>query len=278
MTVIAELTGVSFRYPHQSYQLLRRVDLKLNEGEVVVVAGANGSGKSTILNLLAGKLQPLEGSVRLFGHKPTERSRIPDLGMVVEPFHPEFSPFPVKMCLKEIVTWLEVLDDIPMASSYEWGRHLGLNEELFSFPLASLSKGERQRAVLTTVFAREPKLILADEPLEGLDSKSKIIIGQSLHAFAKKSKGAVLWISHNLAESLPYADRFFELADGKLVEHDQDRYCIRFSEKENGRESMSMASLHSLPGILAEKMSTKRTVVVEIEDRTFRAGEEDCKT
>lgn len=182
-SLFAEFRGVRFRYPGQVADLFEDVTLEIRPAGVVMLAGPNGSGKSTVLGLLSGRLFPAAGSVRVFGQDPHKATRAPDLGLITEPFHPEQGPLPVDLTVRQILTWLEIVDMVDSSAIASLLDELGLARSLLDHPIRILSKGERQRVMLLVVLARKPRLLLADEPLEGLDRETRRLIGQCLDRF-----------------------------------------------------------------------------------------------
>lgn len=267
----ATLRDVGFRYPGHSVDLLRDVTLEIRPGEIVMLAGPNGSGKSTILGLLSGRLVPGVGHVRVFGKDPSRATRAPDLGLITEPFHPEQSPLPVDFTVREIVTWLEVLDGVSSDDAGPLLDQLGLGPSLIGRRVDTLSKGERQRVVLLVVLLRRPRLILADEPLEGLDRTTRHLIGECLHRYAKEGGRSIIWVSHFLSETVQYADRVIEIEGHRMVEQPTDRFAFRVSMSAGHSEEVWACSLAALPAVVAKHLVGNGTVRLEITEK--RAGE-----
>lgn len=261
---VAELRNVRFRYGKQPNDLLGDVNLEVRAGEVVILAGPNGMGKSTVLGLLSGRLSPTTGHVRVFGKDPASVSRAPGIGLVTEPFHPEQSPLPVDLSVREVFRWLQILDGVTDGAIEEGCNDLGLSPNLLDHAVRILSKGERQRVMLLVVLLRRPRLILADEPLEGLDRQTRRRIGESLHRFARHKGGTVLWVSHHLAETLQYADRFLEIEDGRILEERSARFEIGIRFAHGGTKSLEVCSLHALPSLVEEHLAGGSTLQLEI--------------
>lgn len=263
---VAELRSVRFRYPRHTGDLLEHVDLEIRAGEVVILAGSNGSGKSTMLGLLSGRLSPTAGHVRVFGKNPASVSRAPDMGLVTEPFHPEQSPLPVDLTVREVFAWLRILDGVTIGAIEQGCNDLGLTADLLDHAVRILSKGERQRVMLLVVLLRRPRFVLADEPLEGLDRQSRRLIGENLHRFARDHGGSVLWVSHHLSETLQYADRLLEIEEGHLIEQRSDRFEVTLCSGSRAPMTVTMLSLHALPGIVANHLDSESALRLEIKD------------
>lgn len=167
------IEGLSFSYGRTP--VLEEVSLSVAEGDFVSVVGPNGGGKTTLLRLLLGLLEPSRGTVRIFGHRPAE-SR-PRLGYM--PQAARFDPlFPVSVM------------DLVLMGRLRQGRPLGpfrgpdrraaeraLEEvsllDLRRQPLSSLSGGQQQRALIARALACQPDLLLLDEPTSSLDLRSE---------------------------------------------------------------------------------------------------------
>jgi len=270
---LVELKNVRFRYPGQVAYLFDSVSLKVTAGEVVMLAGPNGSGKSTLLSILSGRLPYLSGRVTVFGSDPRGADRLPSLGLITEPFHPEQSPLLVDLTGREVLTWLKILDGVTDAAIDRGSDGLGLARPLLNRPIRTLSKGERQRVMLLVVLLRCPRLILADEPLEGLDRESRSIIGRALADYAKKDSRSVLWVSHHLAETLQYADRLLEIEEGRLVERHSGRFEFRLFPADAASKSARAPSLLALPAFIEQHLHMADSVRFEVSDTGQGGGE-----
>jgi ABC-type multidrug transport system ATPase subunit len=266
--IIASMTKVGFAFKSSQTSLLNDVSLEINSGEVVMLAGANGSGKTSVLGLLSGQLKPCSGKVVVFGTDPCIAKRAPSLGLVTEPFHPTQSPVPVDFTIREIIAWLEILDNLEATDIYPLLAQLELKESLLGRRVFTLSKGERQRVALLTVLARQPQLVLADEPLDGLDQKTRQIMGQCLGNYAKSDGRSVFWVSHHLAETLQYADRLLEIENCKIIESPEERYAIRISMPNGDLKEEQVNTLAAIPGLVQTHIETRGTLHLEINDET----------
>ena len=209
------------RFSYRGTEVLRGVDLELDDGQICALVGDNGAGKSTIARLVVGELAPDSGSVRLFGQSP---ARFRDWGLVgyVPQLPPEaISRFPASV--------LELVD----ASQYSMGRRASgrerrarSEEALARVGLAAygrriireLSGGQLQRVRLACALVGDPRLLVLDEPTNGLDRESRSIFYQ-LVADAHDERGlAVLLVTHDLAPLGELGCRVVEIADGVAVE------------------------------------------------------------
>ncbi|MCK6470958.1 MAG: ABC transporter ATP-binding protein [Planctomycetes bacterium] len=195
---------------------LRGVDLRVGDGEFLVIVGPSGSGKSTLLNLLGGLDRPTQGSVVFQGHdlaKASDREltlyRRREIGFVFQ----FFNLIPSLTALENVQVAVEVVAD-PL-DPLEALTMVGLAERAGHFP-SQLSGGEQQRVAIARALASNPRLLLCDEPTGALDSATgRQVLGLlwDLHARLKKT---VVVITHNRAIAA-IAPRVVELVDGRVT-------------------------------------------------------------
>ena len=220
------LTATTLHFAYQSkgesLTILSGTDLALARGETVAVVGASGTGKSTLLHILAGLDTPQQGEITLCGANlsqagDTRRTRLRNrhMGFVYQFHHllPEFS------AVENVAMPLLIRGDRPakaLAAASELLAAVGLKERLNHRP-AELSGGERQRAAIARALVNRPDCLLADEPTGNLDQEN------AAHAFALmknligEQHGAMIIVTHdmNLARQM---DRCLYLVSGKLSE------------------------------------------------------------
>ncbi|MBQ3351198.1 MAG: ABC transporter ATP-binding protein [Thermoguttaceae bacterium] len=261
---ILQIDNMSFGFTPNNF-LLNHINLELFSGEVAVIAGDNGCGKSTLLQLILGKLTPCSGNIALYGKNPVKITRMPIVGVLSEPLHPVYGSIPTQLTGWEIFQWLSVLDNINEDVFLESLAKIGLSQDKLSRPVDTYSKGERQRFMTVVVTLRKPQLILADEPLEGLDSKSRQKLSLYLHQFAQQG-GSVLWISHHLGEALEYANRFFVISDQGLHELSQNRYSATITNEHGESNAHSFTSILQLNSVIEKNIeeSSKLEIILSV--------------
>ena len=268
-TPAVEIRDVGFRYPGHSEMLLDRISLTLTAGEVCVLVGPNGCGKTTLLRLILGELLPSCGSVRIFGKDPACCSRMPLVGLISEPFHPEQSPLPVDITLEQLLQWLYLLDGITDESVFPIMERLRIPKSFLGRIIDTFSRGERQRVLFLLVLARKPKLLLADEPMEGLDRHTREILGSVLSDYAREEGNTLLWISHHLAEAAPFATRLVEISNRRLVEHSSNKYEITLQTAKGRSLRVNVPTLMVLPTLVGKAMEQEReSVTVSVTEQT----------
>ena len=191
------------------------VNFEVNKGEFVVIVGASGAGKTTILNLLGGMDSPTSGSIlvdgeniALYDEKKLTEYRRNDIGFVFQFYN--------------LVQNLTALENVELATQICQNpldarnvlERVGLDSRLSNFP-AQLSGGEQQRVAIARAIAKNPKLLLCDEPTGALDYQTgKAILGL-LREMCETYQMTVVVITHNSALA-PMADRVSHLRNGKV--------------------------------------------------------------
>ena len=206
-------------------EALRDVNFEVEKGEFCVVVGASGAGKTTILNILGGMDTLSEGSVWLDGkeissynkRQLTEYRRF-DIGFVFQFYN-----------LVQNLTALENVelaaqickDPLPAASVLE---AVGLKERMSNFP-AQLSGGEQQRVAIARALAKNPKLLLCDEPTGALDYNTGKAVLKLLQDTCRNSGVTVIVITHNQAITV-MADRIITVRSGTVVSEEKNTKII----------------------------------------------------
>ena len=196
-----------------SIEALSGVDFTVDKGEFVVVAGASGAGKSTILNILGGMDSPTSGEIIVDNNKINKYSnkelityRRYDIGFVFQ-----FYNLVQNLTAKENVELATQIcsDALNVDDILE---KVGLQDRKNNFP-SQLSGGEQQRVAIARAIAKNPKLLLCDEPTGALDYKTGKQILKLLQDTCKKEKMTVIIITHNTAIA-PMADKVIHFKNG----------------------------------------------------------------
>lgn len=203
--------GLRFRYEKDGADVVRDFSLSLHKGEFLALLGGNGTGKSTCLKLLAGLLQPLDGTVQR------------DRKAILLPQDPKllFVKKTVREDLQEVLKRECVSEDERMEKLKKAAVFCGLEELLDRHPY-DLSGGEQQRAALAKVLLFEPEILLLDEPTKGLDADFKQELGEMLEALLREGK-TVLMVSHDVEFCAGYAHTCALFFDGAVVSQGEPR-------------------------------------------------------
>jgi putative ABC transport system ATP-binding protein len=213
------------RHYQMGQALIRAVDgvtLQMRSGEFVALLGSSGSGKSSLLNLIAGLDRPTSGSVVVEGknlsrlsREELARYRLRTVGMVFQSFNLVSS-----MTLAENVELPMRFAEVERGQRARLTREaldrVGLSARMEHRP-SELSGGEQQRAALARALINRPRLLLADEPTGNLDSQTGTEIMEFICEFNQSLGMTVVMVTHERALAEHYAERMMFLADGKVV-------------------------------------------------------------
>ena len=222
--------------------MIRAVDgvsLEVGSGEFVALLGSSGSGKSSVLNLIAGLDRPTSGSVIVHDRDLAKLSRedlssyrLHTVGMVFQSFN-----LIASMTLAENVElpmrFAEVERGKRASLVHEALARVGLQDRLNHRP-SELSGGEQQRAALARALINRPQLLLADEPTGNLDSRTGTEIMNMVREFNQQLGMTVVMVTHERALAERYARRLVFLADGKLVSDEATLTAVK-GATEQGR-------------------------------------------
>jgi NitT/TauT family transport system ATP-binding protein len=211
------LSDVSFAYGAKDEwrQALDGISLDVAPGQVVALIGANGTGKSTLLKLLAGLVRPSRGSIRIGGQPPTAARR--EAGLVFQ--EPRLLP------------WRSAQDNVAFPlelGGVDRGERLRRGQALLArvgLPQAGpmrpheLSGGMRQRVAIARALVADPGVLLLDEPFSALDALTRERFNVELQELWQSSGATVMCVTHSVSEAIFLADRVLVLAGrpGRLV-------------------------------------------------------------
>lgn len=221
MSDLLELQDIHLNYKTErtAVEVIRGVSLKINSNESVAIVGKSGSGKTSLIMLIAGLECPNSGKIIFEGEDISQYSedRLADIrkrkiGIVFQSFY----LIPNYTALENVSLVLEinkVLD--AKKKSMELLEQLGLKDRINHFP-SQLSGGEQQRVAIARSIVLNPKLILADEPSGNLDSENSKLIMSLLFKYCKQNGSSLVLVTHDqmLAKE---CDRIIEIKDGKII-------------------------------------------------------------
>jgi putative ABC transport system ATP-binding protein len=191
------------------------IDFTINEGEFVVIVGPSGAGKTTVLNILGGMDTATSGKVIVAGNniedykeRQLTRYRREEIGFVFQ-----FYNLVQNLTAKENVELASQICRDPLDAEQVLNE-VGLEERLSNFP-AQLSGGEQQRVAIARALAKNPKLLLCDEPTGALDYLTGKAILKLLQDTCREMNMTVIVITHNTALT-PMADRVIKIKNGKV--------------------------------------------------------------
>ena len=219
MKTIVELKNLSKIYNtgEKEFKALDNIDLSIGKGEFVVILGPSGAGKSTLLNLIGGMDTPTSGSIKIDGEEISKYNenrlseyRAENIGFIFQ----FYNILPTLTVLENV----ELIKDVVKNGndSKEAIKAVGLEEHMNKFP-NQLSGGEQQRVSIARAIAKNPKLLLCDEPTGALDSKTGVEVLKLLKKQCNGNNGenTVIIVTHNslFAE---IADTVVRVKNGKI--------------------------------------------------------------
>ena len=221
MEKIVELKNVSkvYKIGENEFKALDNIDLSLNKGEMIVILGPSGAGKSTLLNLIGGMDIPSTGDVIIDGENISkyDGSKLSDYRAENVGFIFQFYNILPSLTVQENVDIVKDIVKNP-TSTEEALKGVGLFEHRNKFP-NQLSGGEQQRVSIARAIAKNPKLLLCDEPTGALDSKTGVEVLKLLRKQCDGNSGAntVVIVTHNSLIA-DIADTVVHVKNGKIEE------------------------------------------------------------
>ncbi|WP_079507559.1 ABC transporter ATP-binding protein [Mesobacillus jeotgali] len=205
-------------------EILKGINLTLNEGEIIALVGASGSGKSTLLTIAAGLQPASEGQVIFEGESLTAMSpeqirkiRASKFGFVFQFAH--LVPF---LTVEEQLMLMLDVSESKLEKREQKGeikrilQLVGMEHRKNAYP-SSLSGGEKQRVAIARAIIHKPQVLFADEPTASLDSKRSKDIMTLIRDLTKKLNITTLMVTHD-EEMLSYADHIIKMSDGQIAE------------------------------------------------------------
>ncbi|WP_018684061.1 ABC transporter ATP-binding protein [Actinokineospora enzanensis] len=206
------LDKVTKRYPDGALAV-SEVDIRIADGEFVILVGPSGCGKSTTLNMIAGLEDITEGELRIDGERVNERApKDRDIAMVFQSYalYPHMSvrenmAFPLRLAKVDKETVRQKVE--------EAARILDLTQHLDRKP-GNLSGGQRQRVAMGRAIVRDPKAFLMDEPLSNLDAKLRVQMRTSVAKLQKRLGTTTVYVTHDQTEAMTLGDRVVVMRGG----------------------------------------------------------------
>lgn len=218
-----ELTGAAVRLGGK--RVFSDVELRVDPGQLVAVLGPNGAGKSTLMRVLLGLIRLEAGSVSVLGRAPAQARG--DIGYL-----PQRHGF-------DSTTRIRGVDLVRLGlDGARWGLPIALTKaarqrhktesariadvialvgatDYAERPIGEVSGGEQQRLLIAQALVREPRLIILDEPLDGLDLPNQAAVASLLRRICTAQKVSVLLVAHDVNPLLPYLDHVIYMAGGR---------------------------------------------------------------
>jgi zinc transport system ATP-binding protein len=222
-------TLVTMEHVYFSYNdvvVLQDLNLEIQERDFLTIIGPNGGGKTTILKLILGLIEPLKGTIRVFGKPPTHTRKY--VGYLPQLFHFDFD-FPITVMEVVLMGRLRMsrmgrrYADADMKAASRALEKVGLLDYQ-THQIGRLSGGQRQRVFIARALATEPKLLLLDEPVASVDATWQQNFYELLHKLNKKI--AIVMVTHDLSVVSTYIDKI-ACVNKKLYYHGSKKEGMR---------------------------------------------------
>ena len=206
---------------NNGYEALKSINLEINDGELICLLGPSGCGKTTILNLLAGLLDPTDGDIKfdkesVIDKHPKDRN----IGLVFQ----NYALYPHMTVLENVMFPLTVGNKkMPKKEAEEIARKymkVTSIEELANKKPGEMSGGQQQRVAITRALVQNPKILLLDEPLSNLDARLRLKIREEIRRLVKEICITTVFVTHDQEEALSISDRIVLMNEGIVQQFD----------------------------------------------------------
>lgn len=203
------------------FEALKAVTFSVNEGDLVCLLGPSGCGKTTILNLIAGLLDPTSGTILRNGESMVEKHpKDRDIGFVFQ----NYALYPHMTALENVMFPLSVgSKKIPKEEAIEIARkfmRLTQIEELENKKPSTMSGGQQQRVAITRALVQNPSVLLLDEPLSNLDARLRLQIREEIRTLVKEVGITTIFVTHDQEEALSISDKIVLMDAGVIQQYD----------------------------------------------------------
>ena len=216
---IISLKDISFRYGKNHQDILNDLNLEVKKGEVLAIVGGNGTGKTTLLNLLAANIKPYQGKIRINGKNidSYKKNELYINNLVLLPQNPDdlFVYETVLEELEEVVKIYGITKEESQKRIDDVSKELEITNLYKNHPF-DLSGGEKQKIALAKILLLNPQIVLLDEPTKGLDGYLKIKLAKIIKKLKEKAITIIL-VTHDIEFSALVSDECALLFDGNII-------------------------------------------------------------
>ncbi len=265
------LDKLTKRYPDGALAV-SEVDMKITDGEFVILVGPSGCGKSTMLNMIAGLEDITSGELRIDGQRVNEKApKDRDIAMVFQSYalYPHMTvrenmAFPLRLAKVDDATVRQKVD--------EAAKILDLSQHLERRP-ANLSGGQRQRVAMGRAIVRSPKAFLMDEPLSNLDAKLRVQMRTSVSKLQKQLATTTVYVTHDQTEAMTLGDRVVVLRGGVVQQIGSPQFLYDNPANLFVAGFIGSPAMNFLPGTLENGELSTGLGTVTLSDRVRRLAE-----
>lgn len=253
---------------HKSFhklEVLKGIDLTINEGEVVCIIGPSGSGKSTLLRCLNRLEESTSGTIIVDGYDITDKkiniNKVREnIGMVFQNFN-LFSHLTVeKNIMLAPVDLKKMTKEEAHKTALELLRRVGLEDKADNYP-HQLSGGQQQRVALARALVLEPGVLLFDEPLSNLDAKLRVSMRTEIRRIQQEAGITAIYVTHDQSEAMALSDQIIIMEKGVVSQIGTPQEIYYHPANEFVADFIGEANF--LRGTLSQKQGDKGVVVVE---------------
>ena len=237
MVLAIKLDNVSTVYEGEKRPAIRDITLSIREGEIVYVVGPNAAGKTTLLETINGLLPVFRGSVRVLGLDVRKHGRKVrcQIGYVPQDFmvnsnEPYRTIDVVLMGRCGKVGVLRRLSKVDKEKAIEAMKLLGI-EDLANRPIGKLSGGQQQKAMIARALAKDPKILLLDEPFSNLDPESRERLSELISRLNKERNVTVVVVTHDVQQINNSCNRIVVMNNGRIIADGKLEDIVEAAEK-----------------------------------------------
>nr|WP_241691765.1 ABC transporter ATP-binding protein [Weissella cibaria] len=217
-------------------EVLHDMDFELPDGELIALLGPSGGGKSTTLNLVSGLLRATTGKIFFGDDEVTEKDALQrGVGMVFQ----NYALYPHMTVLENIVfpmKMAKVAKDVRNERARALAKLVRVDDQLNKKP-GALSGGQQQRVAIARALAKNPSVLLLDEPLSNLDARLRVEMREEIRRIQQATGVTTIFVTHDQSEAMHVADKIMVLNDGVIQQFDspqslyqnpQNQFVARF--------------------------------------------------